>query len=184
MKGLLKKWVLTGKQFEDFRQKNSKIPLLPWRTKQKNHKTPGAKTEHESCSQGGINWSEIEKAFRMKLFELCKTRTKKSSPDLFNFNVISAGHGVTNDDDRATTCRRNFKAPWLQTERTKKWGAFWKNELQRGTVWNFKTKKPKNPLLPWRTKQKNNKTPEAKPEHEPMQAGGKKLKRKWNNHSE
>ena len=122
MRGLLKKWVLTGKQFEDFRQKNSKIPLLPWRTKQKNHKTPGAKTEHESCSQGGINWSEIEKAFRMKLFELCKTRTKKSSPDLFNFNVISAGHGVTNDDDRATTCRRNFKAPWLQTERTKNEG--------------------------------------------------------------
>ena len=25
-----------------------------------------------------------------------------------------------NDAGRATTCRRNFKAPWLQTERTKK----------------------------------------------------------------
>ena len=64
--------------------------------------------------------ASLKKAFRIKLFELCKTRTKKSSPDLFNFCVISARHGVANDVDRATTGKRNFKAPWLQTERTKK----------------------------------------------------------------
>ena len=45
----------------------------------------GAKTEHETCSQEEINWSKFEKAFRKKLFGLCKTRTKKSSPDLFSF---------------------------------------------------------------------------------------------------
>ena len=61
MMGLLKKWVLTGKQFEDIRQKNSKTPLLSWRRKQNNHKTPGPKTEHEPCSHEEINWSKFEK---------------------------------------------------------------------------------------------------------------------------
>ena len=78
-----------------------------------------AKTEHEPCSEEEINWSKFEKAFRIKLIGLCKTRAKKSSPDLFKFYVISAGHDMANDAGRATTCRRNFKAPWLQTERTK-----------------------------------------------------------------
>ena len=64
MKGLLKKWVLTGKQVEDFGQKISKIPLLPWRTKQKNHKTPRPKTEHEPCSHEEIKWSKIEKSIQ------------------------------------------------------------------------------------------------------------------------
>ena len=63
--------------------------------------------------------ANLKKAIRIKLFELCKTRTKKSSPDLFNFNVISAGQGMVKDNDGATTCRRKFKAPWLQTERKK-----------------------------------------------------------------
>ena len=66
MKGLLKKWALTGKQFEGFREKNSKIPLLPWRTKQINHKTLKEKTEHEPCSQEEINWSKIETRIKNK----------------------------------------------------------------------------------------------------------------------
>ena len=36
----------------------------------------------------------------MKLFGLCKTRTKKSSPDRFNFYVIWANHDMANDADR------------------------------------------------------------------------------------
>ena len=55
--------------------------------------------------------ANLKKAFRIELFELCKTRTKKSSPDLFKFYVISDGQGMANDNDGATTCRRNFKAP-------------------------------------------------------------------------
>ena len=89
-----------------FQTKNSKIPLPPWRTKQKNHKTLKAKIEDEPCSQEEINWSKNEKiSQKKKLLEICKTRTNKSSPDLFKFYVISAGHGMANDDDRATTCR-------------------------------------------------------------------------------
>ena len=63
-KGLLKKWVLTWKQFEDFIEKISKIPLLPKRTKQKNHNTPRAKTEQETCSQEEVNWSKIERSIQ------------------------------------------------------------------------------------------------------------------------
>ena len=65
MKGLLKKWVLTGKQFEDSRQKY-KISPLPIENKTKNHKTPGSKTEHETCSQEEINWSKIERSIQKK----------------------------------------------------------------------------------------------------------------------
>ena len=42
--------------------------------------------------------------------ELCKTRTKKSSPDVFNFYVVLAGHDMVTDAGRATTCRCKFKA--------------------------------------------------------------------------
>ena len=66
MKDLLKKWVLTGKQFEDFRQKSSNIPLLSRRTKQKNHNTPRAKTEYKTGSHDEINWSKIEKSIQNK----------------------------------------------------------------------------------------------------------------------
>ena len=60
------------------------------------------------------NKAKLKKAFRIKLFELCKTRTKRSSPDLFNFYVISASHDMANDAGSAINCRRNFKYPWLQ----------------------------------------------------------------------
>ena len=41
--------------------------------------------------------AKLKKAFRGKLFELFKTRTKKSSPDLFNFYVISADQDIVNE---------------------------------------------------------------------------------------
>ena len=45
------------------------------------------------------------KAFRLKLLELCKTRTKKSSPGKFNFYVILAGKNIITDASSTTTCR-------------------------------------------------------------------------------
>ena len=103
----------------------------------------------------------------MKLFELCKTRTKESSPDLFKFYVISAGNGMAKDNDRATTCRRIFEAPWLQTERTKDEGPSEKMSFNGEQFENFKTKKLKNPDISWRPKQNNHKVLKAKTEHEP-----------------
>ena len=66
MKGLLKKRVLTGKQFEKFSEKSSKNPLLTRRTKEKNQKTPREKTESEPCSQEEITWSKTEKGIQNK----------------------------------------------------------------------------------------------------------------------
>ena len=51
----------------------------------------------------------MRKAFRLKLLELCKTRTMKSSPDMFNFYVILAGHYMITDASKTTTCRREIK---------------------------------------------------------------------------
>ena len=47
--------------------------------------------------------AKLKKAFRIKLFELCKTRTEKSSPDLSNFYVSSASHDVANHAGRTTS---------------------------------------------------------------------------------
>ena len=128
-KGLLIKGALTGNSLKTSNQKNYKIQTSygyqnkrttrPWRQKlNMNHVARKKLTE-------GI----LKKASRIKLFELCKTRTKKSSPNLFNFYVISPGYDQANDDDRTTTCRRNFKALWLQTDRTKYEGPSEKNEI-------------------------------------------------------
>ena len=58
----------------------------------------------------------MQKSFRSKLLELCKTRAKKSSPDMFTFYVILAGHDRITDAGRANKCRRKVKAPRLQTK--------------------------------------------------------------------
>ena len=48
--------------------------------------------------------------FSLKLFELFKTRSKKSSPSMLNFFVISAGHDIITDAGNTTNCKQNFKA--------------------------------------------------------------------------
>ena len=72
---------------------------------------------------------KLKKSFRSELLELCKTRTEKSSPDMFNFYVILAGHDMVTDAGRNTTCRRK-KAPRLQ-RKYKKWRTFRKHGFNR-----------------------------------------------------
>ena len=85
MKGLLKKWALTGNSLKISNQKNQKYQS-PHGEQKNEPQDPKAKTEHDSSSREEINWSKIEKkTFRIELFKLCKTRTKKSRPHLFNF---------------------------------------------------------------------------------------------------
>ena len=62
------------------------------------------------------------KTFRSKLLELCKTTTKESRPDMFNFYADLVGHDMVIDTDKATKCRCKFKAPSLQTKSTKNEG--------------------------------------------------------------
>ena len=120
-KDIQKAWVLMGKQFEDFRQKKTETLFS---TFQKNP------MKHTAVKYNNWIWplqtvkiklnKTWKKAFTSKLLELCKTRAKKSSPDMFNFYVDFAGHDIATETDRATTCRRKFKAPSLQTYITKK----------------------------------------------------------------
>ena len=78
------------------------------------------------------NWKT---AFGMKLSELCNTRSKKPSPDPFNFYVVLAGHDMVTDAGRATTCRRKFKTPSLKTYKNERPSQ--KHEFHLITVWIF-----------------------------------------------
>ena len=64
--------------------------------------------------QEEINCRKIEKVIQIKFVELCKTRTKESSPDMFNFFVDLVGHGMVTDTGRGATFRSKFRAPPLQ----------------------------------------------------------------------
>ena len=83
----------------------------------------------------------LKRAFRSKLLELCKTRTKKSSPDMFNFYVVLAGHEKVKDAGRATICRLNFKAPSLKTKGTKNEGPFENMSFSKKPFEEFNEKK-------------------------------------------
>ena len=82
-------------------------------------------------------WKERE--LRWKPLEICKTRTKKSSPDMFNFYVVLAGHDIITDAGRSIKCRWKCKVPWFQTK-YKKWRNFRKQEFLEKTVWRFQQK--------------------------------------------
>ena len=106
--------------------------------------------------------AKLKKAFRMKLSELCKTRTKKSRHELFKFYVISAGLGMANDNNRAIMCRCFFKAPRLQTELSRNEGPSEKMSFNGETVWRFQTKKFKTSTPPTENKTEEPQDPKGK----------------------
>ena len=89
----------------------------------------------------------MKKAFRSQLLELYKTRTKNSSPDMFNFYVVLAGCDKVRDAGRATMCRRKFKAPSLQTKFTKNEGPFENMRFKGKKFEDFSQKKSRNIIL-------------------------------------
>ena len=106
-----------------------------FQTKKKQNKLlaqPNNPVEHTAPKNNNWKWplysvsvklnKTWKKDFRSKLLEICKTRAMKSSPDVFNFYVVLAGHDMVTDATRATTCRRKFKATQLQTKMTKNEG--------------------------------------------------------------
>ena len=101
-----------GKQFEDSDEKKHTSSLdqtTPWNTLPLN-----ATIDDRPYNQEEMNCRKIEKAFRLKLWEISKTKAKKSSPDTFKFYVVLAGDDKATGADRATGCRRKLKAPSLQ----------------------------------------------------------------------
>ena len=156
-----------GEQFEFFKPKNQKIQSSYGEQNKRTTRPWRQNLNMNHVIRKKLTDANLKKAFRMKLFELCKTRNKKSSPDLIKFYVISAGHGISmtmTGLPRAggISKLRDYKQNVQKmTNLLKKWAS-------TGNSLNFsKTKKPKNPVIVWRTKQKNHKTLEAKPEHEP-----------------
>ena len=154
MKGLLKKMSFNGEQFENFKPKKPKNPIIVWRTKKRTSRPRKQKLNMNHVARKKFTEAKLKKAFRIKLLEHCKTRIKKSNPDLLTFYVISGGHDMANDAGRTTTCRCNFKAPWLQTERTEIEGPSEKMSFNGEQFENFNPKKPKNPIIVWRTKKR------------------------------
>ena len=111
-----------GEQFENIKPKKQRIQSSYGEQNKRTTRPQGKKLNMNHVARKKLTEAKLKKAFRKKLFEHCKTRTKKSSPDVFKFLVISAGHDMANNVGGVATCRRSFKAPWLQTERTKNEG--------------------------------------------------------------
>ena len=166
MKGLLKNWVLTGKQFEEFRQKKFKISTPPMENPTKEAQDPKGKnwtlTHANRMKQ---TQAKMKKSFRIKLLDFCKTRTKKSSPDQFSFYVISAGHEMAKEAGRATTWRRSFKAHEYKQNVQKMKGILKKRALT-GNSLNFSNQKTKKTIHRMENKTKEPQDPSAKAEHE------------------
>ena len=76
--------------------------------------------------------------------EFCKTRAKKSSPDMFNFYIVLAGHDKVTEAGSATTCRRKLKTSSLQTKYTKKGGPSEDIGFNRKKFEDFRRKKEKH----------------------------------------
>ena len=165
--GPSEKTSFNGEQFEIFKPKSQKFQSSYGEQNKKTTKSWRQKLNMNHVARKKLTESKLKKAFRIKLFELFKTRTKKSCSDQFIFHVVLTGHDMVKDTGRATTCRRNFKAPWLQTERTKNEGPSEKMCFNEEQFEDFRQKVSKIPLLTWRTNQKDHKTPRAKTEHEP-----------------
>ena len=94
MKGLLKKWALTG---NCLKISNQKIQSPYGEQNKRTTRTLEQKLNMNHVARKKLNQVKLIKAFRIKLFELLKTSTKKSNPDLLNFYVISAGRDMVND---------------------------------------------------------------------------------------
>ena len=107
--GLLKNRVLTGKQFEDFRQKIQKVHYSHGEQNIRTTGHQGQKMNTKHVARKNLTEAKLKEAFRIELFQLCKTRTKKSSPDLFDFYKISDGSDMVNDAGRARRADANWR---------------------------------------------------------------------------
>ena len=165
--GPSEKTSFNGEQFEIFKPKNKKIQSSYGEQNKRTARPQDQKLNVNLVARKKLTEAKFKKAFRIKLFELFKTRTNKSFSDQFIFHVVLTAHDMVKDTGRVTTCRRNFKAPWLQTERTKNEGPSEKMSFNEEQFEDFRQKISKIPLFPWRTNQKNHKTPRAKTKHEP-----------------
>ena len=98
MKDLPKTWVSSNNHLKILDQKNQKFQSCYGEQNKGNTRPQMQKLSMDHVTRKKLK--QIWKKHWLKLLELCKTRTKKSSPDLFNFHVVLAGHDMVTDADR------------------------------------------------------------------------------------
>ena len=74
-----------GEQFEIFKPKKTKRSNQRMKNKKRTSRPRKQKLNMNHVARNKLTEAKLKKAFRMKLFEFCKTRTKKSRPDMINF---------------------------------------------------------------------------------------------------
>ena len=112
---------LNGKTVRRFQtEKEQKQNSQVFKYCQWNTRPPNATFEERLGNQTEINWRKIEKAFRLKLLKIWKTRNKKLSSNMIKFFDIFTGHDMAADAGRSTNCRQKVKAPWLPTKCSEK----------------------------------------------------------------
>ena len=75
---------------------------------------------------------------------------------MFNFCEVFVGRAMVTDADRAKTCKRKLKAPWLQTK-VQKMNDLPKTKFRKKAVWRFQTRNWKLSRLASENKTKQNK---------------------------
>ena len=79
------------------------------------------KIDNGPSNQEEINWKKLEKKHSdQNCWNFCKTRTEKSSTNMFNFHVVLTGHDKLADNGRANKCRGNSKPHQYQQKVQKK----------------------------------------------------------------
>ena len=86
IEGPSEKMSFNGEQFQTFKPKEKqKIQSSYGEQNQRTTRPWRQKLNMNHVGRKKLTEANLKKAFRIKLFEICKTRTKKSSHDLFNF---------------------------------------------------------------------------------------------------
>ena len=141
MKGLVKNELWRGTVW-NFQTKQSKTTVIVRRTKEKNHRPWRQNLNMNQVARKKYNEAKLKKSFRIKLLELCKTRTKKSSLDLFNFlftRLVKTWPMTLAGLPRAGAVSK----PLDYNQNVQKWKAFWKMSFNGEQFENFKPKKTK-----------------------------------------
>ena len=111
MKDIQKTWVSSINRLKISDQKHQNFQSWLEEQNKGNTRPQRQKLNMDHVTSKKKSEANLKKAFRSKLLELCKTRTRKPSPDLFTFYVILAGHDMVSDNESSTTCQSKFKAP-------------------------------------------------------------------------
>ena len=165
-KGPSEKRALTGNSLNFSNQKTKKFSHRMENKTKEPQDPEGKNWIWKHVARKKLAEAKLKKAFRIKLFELCKSRSEKSSPDLFNFCKLGwSCHGQWRW--QGYHVQAQFQSPVITNRTYKEWKAFWKKRALTGNSWKVSNQKTKNTIT-YGEQNKNHKTLKAKTEHESM----------------